>query len=114
MLDNLQNICRDIAVACRRRDLPLPIIVCAASPNGSFLVIRIGAKETSVLAERIEENGFCGPFKVMLLDQSGKTVQLTDGKNNQPLPRANGRRRQGFPRAKSERHLSDNDSLVVA
>jgi len=116
MLDNLQNMCRDVAAACRRRDLPLPIIVCAASSNGSFLVIRIGAKETSVLAERIEESGFCEPFKVMLLDQSGKAVQLTvkGGKNSQPLPRANGRRRRGSARAKSERHVAGNDSLVVA
>lgn len=116
MLNNLEDICRDVAVACRRRDLPLPMIVCAASRNGSFLVIRIGAKETSVLAERIEDNGFSGQFKVMLLDQSGKAVQLAvnGAKNSRPLPRENGRRRRASSRGKSEAIRTGNDSLVVA
>jgi hypothetical protein len=74
----------------------MPIFVCVASPNGSFVVIRVGIDETTVITERIEQNGFCEPFKVILLDQSGKAVQLqvNGGANRSPSPVDKGRRRR--------------------
>lgn len=100
---NLQKLSRDVALACRKRAVPMPIFVSVASPNGSFVVIRVGTDETSVLAERIEQNGFYEPFKVMLLDQSGKALQAAanGGANRSPLPVDKGRRRR--PRSKEVR-----------
>jgi hypothetical protein len=76
MLDDLQDPLRDVAMACRRHNLLMPIIFCMASPNGSLLAIRIGVEESSVLAQRFEGGGFRGPFRVMLVDQSNKAVKL--------------------------------------
>jgi hypothetical protein len=76
MLDSLQDPLRDVARMCKQHNLLMPIIVCIASPNGSLLAIRMGVEESSVLAQHIEDDGFRGPFRVMLVDQSNKAVKL--------------------------------------
>jgi len=76
MIDALQASFRDVAKACQDHNLVMPLIVCIASPNGSFLAIRIGAKESTVLAERLEGDGFRGSFRIMLVDQTNKAVKF--------------------------------------
>jgi hypothetical protein len=76
MLDNLKYPLRDVAKACKEHNLLMPIIVCIASPNGSLLAIRIGVEDSSVLAQRFEDGGFRGPFRVMLVDQANTAVKL--------------------------------------
>jgi hypothetical protein len=114
---NLQKLSRDVALACRRRAVPMPIFVSVVSPNGSFVVIHVGLDETTILGERIQHNGLCEPFKVMFLDQSGKAVQLATngGSNGSPPPVDMGRRRRSSSRevrvAQSREGLSQRRSV---
>jgi len=87
MLDNLQHPLRDVAKACIEHNLLMPIILCMASPNGSLLAIRIGVEESCVLALHLENEGFRGPFRVMLVDQSNTAVKLVvnGGHNRAPF-----------------------------
>lgn len=93
MLDNLQDPLRDVARACQRHNLLMPIIVCLASPNGSFLAIRIAAENSTVLARRFENDGFRGPFRVMLVDQANTAVKLVVNGADDRAPVAAGRDR---------------------
>jgi len=77
MIDKLQDSFRDVAKVCKEHDLVMPLIVCIASPNGSFLAIRVDTEASTVLAQRHEGGGFRSPFRIMLVDQTNKAVKFS-------------------------------------
>lgn len=86
MLDEFESSFRDVAKACKAHNLVMPLIACIASPNGSFLAIRIGADDSTVLARHVEGDGFSSPFRIMLVDQANTAVKFTmNGKDDRPL-----------------------------
>jgi hypothetical protein len=55
-----------------------PLVVCAASPNGSVMAIRvIPDKEPDMLAEHFEPEGVAVPFTIMVLDQDNEAARIT-------------------------------------
>jgi hypothetical protein len=69
----------EIFDACTERGMRVPFVLCAASPNGSVLSIRIHGDGTppDVLAEHYEREGFRMPITCMALDQGGDAVRIT-------------------------------------
>jgi hypothetical protein len=66
----------EIFNTCVKRELQPPLILCAASPNGSVLCVRIHdiRDGPDVLAERYQDSMFEAPINCMVIDQTGEAV----------------------------------------
>jgi hypothetical protein len=75
---DLKNYLSDAFDACLERGMQLPFIVCAASPNGSVLCMRVNGNgiDGYILAQHFEPPGFRIPITCMVLDQSGEAARL--------------------------------------
>jgi hypothetical protein len=78
-MNNLTEHLIEIFHACEERGMQVPFVLCAASPNGSVLCIRMHGDGTDpdVLAEHYEPEGFQMPVTCMVLDQTGEVVDIT-------------------------------------
>jgi hypothetical protein len=75
---DLSELIRDALRACVDRGMQPPFILCAASPNGSVLCMRMdGVSSPEVLAEHYESAGFRVPITLMVLDQTGEAAIIT-------------------------------------
>ena len=77
-IDELSENLREVLIACIRRGMQLPFIVCAVSPNGSVYCIRCnGEAEPDMLAYHVEPEGFRLPVTFMVADQTGAAVRIS-------------------------------------
>jgi len=77
MVDLLEHLSEALE-ACVERGMQLPFIMCAISPNGSVLNMRVhgGGIDPDVLAEHYEEEGFRTPMTIAVVDQTGEAVRI--------------------------------------
>jgi hypothetical protein len=76
-IGDLTELIRGALRACIDRGMQAPFILCAASPNGSVLCMRIDDIPPEMLAEHHEPAGFRIPITVMVLDQTGEAALIT-------------------------------------
>jgi len=73
----ITSLLSEILEICDEQGMQPPFILCAASPNGSVLCIRVSKdKDPAVLAEHFEPEGFTFPIIVMVIDQTGEAVRI--------------------------------------
>jgi len=66
----------EILNECLANGMRPPFIICAASPNGSALILRFTEEEPDVLAEHYEADGFTLPMTIMVLDQNNASARI--------------------------------------
>ena len=73
---DLREALTEIFERCDEKGLERPWTVCAASPNGSAVVLRIHGEGTpdQVLAEHIEPEGFLLPMSVVAIDRHNEAA----------------------------------------
>jgi hypothetical protein len=82
-LQEKQDHLVEVINRCVELGMKLPFIVCAVSPNGSVLAMRVngGGRESDLLAKHFENQTFMPPLNIMVLDQNGEAVRVViDGK----------------------------------
>ena len=79
MYDEAMKHFAEIIRICRERNMKVPFIICAASPNGTVFCMRFSGPggEPDVLAQHDEPGGFKSPINWMVLDQNGEAVRVT-------------------------------------
>ena len=78
VMDKLSETLRDVLMVCIQKEMQLPFIVCAISPNGSVYCIRCNAEaEPEMLARHVESEGFRLPVTFMVVDQAGAAVRVS-------------------------------------
>ena len=79
MYDEAMKHFAEIIRICRERNMKLPFIICAASPNGTVFCMRFSGPggQPDVLAQHDEPGGFKSPINWMVLDQNGEGVRVT-------------------------------------
>jgi hypothetical protein len=76
-MEELQQTLDEALSECAQRGMIAPFIVCALSPNGSTICVRMNlGGDPDVLAEHFEGDGFRMPITIAVVDQSGRAVRI--------------------------------------
>ena len=79
-IDELSGNMVEIFDKCEERGMQVPLILCAASPNGSLVCARVYGGDglaPDILAEHLEAEGFRLPMTCMVLDQNNEAARVT-------------------------------------
>ena len=79
-LTELSEALAGVLESCLDHAMQLPLIMCAASPNGSVISARYEETRAGLkcefLSEHIENGGFAIPLNIMITDQAGEAVRM--------------------------------------
>jgi len=77
-VNDLTATIREILERCVGMEMQTPFIMCAVSPNGSVLAMRVEGDGSAgePLAEHSEEHGFALPMTMVVVDQRNEAVRL--------------------------------------
>ncbi len=77
MEEELQEHFVTVLRQCIDNGMKLPFIVCAISPNGSALVMRINdGRGPDTLAQHFEDYAFKTPVNIMVVDHHGEAARV--------------------------------------
>jgi hypothetical protein len=78
MDDDLKELITEVLDECERRGLCLPFILCAISPNGSTISVRLtGEGSAQILSEHFEDEGFALPMTIVVVDRDNEAARVT-------------------------------------
>jgi hypothetical protein len=75
---DLKEVVTEAFDQATEKGMKLPFLLCAISPNGSVIVLRVRGDGSSpdVLAEHIEQEGWQLPMTLAVFDQNNESIRI--------------------------------------